>query len=71
MSVVNWVSEVLPSRWSDIIIAESCNCYDVAAEHAICVNRINGDELVSTYLSDCVPAFLDYGNTTGFSNAAF
>ena len=46
------------------------SCYDVVAEHAVCVNRINGDELVSTYLSDYVPALLEYGNTTGFPNVA-
>jgi hypothetical protein len=43
----------------------------VATEHAICVNRINGDDLDSTYRSDNIPALLEYRNTTGFSNVVF
>jgi hypothetical protein len=43
----------------------------MAAEHAICVNRINGEDLVSIYLSDYIPVLLENGNTIGLSNVAF
>jgi len=37
----------------------------------MCINRINGDVLDSTYFSDYVSALVEYGSTTWFPDVAF